>query len=419
MMAGQAEASLSPGAGQKSSILRNRNFRRVFAASAVSTLGTPMTALAIPLTALGLLDANAAQMGLLGTLTTISFMLFGLPAGVLVDRVSRRTLMVVADFGRALVLLSIPVAWLLDGLTLTQMYAVAFVNGTLTLFFSVSSQSFLPSIVPPARLAEANAVLSSFREGNGIAGSALAGLLIQLVTAPVVIVLDALSYLWSGTVIALIGRTPEPVAEKQRMTSGIMSGLRYVFTHEMLRPIAVSGAVSNVGALMTLTLMPILYQRVLALPAGALGLFMATGGAGALLGSYTGHRLARRVGEGRVLWMFGLVIMPFAVLVASAGRGPWQWISMAAWLVVCYQSGMYNVLLVSFRQRITPGDLLGRMNATMRFTLTGATALGAALAGTIGQLAGVREALYVAAAITATAWIPYFLSPMRHLRRLP
>lgn len=419
MTAGEAKAPVSPDAGQKTSIFQNRNFRRIFAASAVSTLGTPMTSLALPLAALGLLDATPAQVGLLGTLTTISFMLFGLPAGVLVDRMSRRAMMIVADFGRALVLLSIPIAWLLDALTLTQMYAVAFISGTLALFFSVSSQSFLPSVVPPARLAEANSVLASFREGNAIAGSALAGVLIQLITAPLVILLDALSYLWSGTVIALIGRVPEPVVGKQRMTSGIMSGLRYVFTHTMLRPIAISGAISNVGALMTLTLMPILFQRTLALPAGALGLFMAAGGAGALLGSYTGHRLSERIGEGRVLWVFGLASVPFAVLVATADRGPWQWISLTSWLVVCYQSGMFNVLLISFRQRVTPGELLGRMNATMRFTLTGATSLGAALGGTIGQLAGVRNALYVAAAVTAVSWIPYYFSPMRHLRRLP
>ncbi|MFI7635452.1 MFS transporter [Nonomuraea sp. NPDC049400] len=409
----------APSAPSKTSIFKNRNFRKVFAASAVSTLGTQLSALAIPLTAVGALDATPAQVGLLGALSMISFLLFGLPAGVLVDRASRRRIMIAADFGRVLVLASIPVAALLGALTLPQLYVVAFVTGTLTLLFTVASQSFLPSIVPPERLNEANANLASFREGNAIAGPVLAGLLIQLVTAPLVILLDVLSYLWSGVVIFSIRRVPEPVAAKQSMTRSILDGVRYVFAHELLRPIAAAGALSNLAALVTLTMMPIYYERVLGLPTGMLGLFMGGGGVGLLLGAYTGRWLARWIGEGRVLWVFGTAIVPFAFLVPGAAPGAWQWIATGAWLVVCYQSGMTNVLLISFRQRITPGEMLGRMNAVMRFTLTGAAALGAALGGAIGEFAGVRSALYVGAALTGLVWIPYFFSPMRHLRRLP
>jgi predicted MFS family arabinose efflux permease len=148
-------------------------------------------------------------------------------------------------------------------------------------------------------------------------------------------------------------------------------------------------------------------------------LFFAFGGVGMLLGSLTANRLARRFGHGRVLCMTGLAATPFGLLVPLVARGPWLWVAMCSWLVLTSRIGMNNVILVSLRQHSTPDRLLSRMNATMRFLMTGVLAIGAALAGAIGQYAGIRTALWIAAAGLAFVWVPLVFSPLRRMRNLP
>jgi predicted MFS family arabinose efflux permease len=138
-----------------------------------------------------------------------------------------------------------------------------------------------------------------------------------------------------------------------------------------------------------------------------------------LLGSFTANRLADRFGHGPVLWVIGLAVTPFGLLVPLIARGPWLWVAMCSWLVLTYRIGVNNVILVSFRQRVTPNRLLSRMNATMRFLMTGVLAVGAALAGAIGQYAGIRTALWVSAVGLAFAWVPLFFSPLRWMPNLP
>ncbi|MFD4658702.1 MFS transporter [Kitasatospora sp. NPDC058444] len=418
-IAGGAERE--SGAAGEPSIFGNRNFRRLFTANTVSLYGSQVSYLAVPLTAVTVLDASPAQVGLLGVLSTVSFLLVGLPAGVWVDRMPRRPIMFTADFGRALLLGSIPVAWLLGALTLTQLYVVVFVSGTLTVFSDISAQSFLPSIVQRERLLQANGYIGSVRESSGVAGPSLGGLLLQLMAAPVAVVVDAFGFLLSGLLISRIDRVDEShtVAEKKALYRGIWDGVRFVFSHPLLRPIATAGAITNFSLQMVTIMLPLLFEQVLHLSAWRLGLYLAVGGIGSLIGAYTGPRLAERVGQGRVLWLAGLVTAPFAGLVPLIGDGAMYWVSAVCWLVVTYRMGMNSVVLVSFRQRVTPNELLGRMNATMRFALTGATALGAGASGLVGQFFGVRASLYVGAVGLAVAWLPYVFSPLRRMRTLP
>ncbi|MGW3232689.1 MFS transporter [Kitasatospora sp. NPDC001095] len=404
------------------SIFRNGNFRRLFAANSVSLYGSQVSYLAVPLTAVTALDASAAQVGLLGVLSTVSFLLIGLPAGVWVDRMPRRPIMFTADFGRALLLGSIPVAWLFDALTLTQLYLVVFVSGTLTVFSDISAQSFLPSIVPRERLLQANGYIGSVRESSGVAGPSLSGLLLQLMAAPAAVLVDALGFLLSGILISRIERVDEShagAAEKKALYRGIWEGVRFVFSHPLLRPIAMAGAITNFSLQMVTIMLPLLFEHTLHFSAWRLGLYLAVGGVGSLIGAYTGPRLAERVGQGSVLWLAGLVTAPFACLVPLVDGGAVYWVSAVCWLVVTYRMGMNSVVLVSFRQRVTPNDLLGRMNATMRFALTGATALGAGASGLVGEFFGVRASLYVGAVGLAVAWLPYVFSPLRRMKTLP
>ncbi|MFF4489542.1 MFS transporter [Streptomyces sp. NPDC001544] len=409
------------GAAGEPSVLKDGNFRRLFAAQSVSMFGTQISYLALPLTAVTALDASPAQVGLLGVLSTVSFLLIGLPAGVWVDRMRRRPIMFTADFGRALLLGSVPVAWLLDALTLTQLYLVVFVSGTLTVFSDISAQSFLPSIVRRESLLQANGYIGSVRESAGVAGPSLGGLLLQVVAAPGAVVVDALGFLFSGILISRIERVDEShaLSEKKVLYRGVWEGVRFVFSHALLRPIAMAGAITNFSLQMVMIMLPLLFEQKLHLSAWKLGLYLAVGGIGSLIGAYTGPRLAERVGQGRVLWLTGLVTAPFVCLVPLIGEGAMYWVSAVCWLVVTYRMGMNSVVLVSFRQRVTPNDLLGRMNATMRFALTGATALGAGTSGLVGEVFGVRVSLYVGAVGLAVAWLPYVFSPLRRMRTLP
>ena len=403
------------------SLLHQPHFRLMFAAAAASKIGMQVSYLAVPLVAVLALQASPGRVGLLATLSTAAFLLIGLPAGALIDRVRRRGVMIAADIARAAVFASIPIAWWMDALTLGQLYVVVFLGGVATVFFDVANLSYLPHVVGRNRLVDANSALHSFDAVINIAGRSGAGYLVQLVTAPVEMAVTATGYLVSGGFLAAIRRRePKPTPTPGRKLSRqITEGLRFVVAHQVLRPIALAGATTNFGMQITITMLPVLFVAELGLPEGALGLFFAAGGCGALLGALTARRLGQWLGQGRVVWILGLAVAPAGFLIPFLDRGPWLVLSGVGWRLVAYKAGVDNVLLVSFRQRVTPDRLLGRQNATMRFLLTGALALGAALAGLTGQVAGVRAALWLGAAFLALVWVPLFLSPMRRVRDLP
>lgn len=400
------------------SLLRNQAFRNVFAAAAVSTWGTQISFVAVPLVAVLALNATPNQVGLIGVLKTVAFLLVGLPAGAWLDRMRKRRVMVTADLARALLLASVPLAWWLGVLTLWQLYAVVLFAGLATVFFDVAALSYLPSVVGRGRLVDANSKLHSWDAAASVAGPSAAGFLVQLTAAPVAVAIDAASFLWSALFLGRI-RKEEPVPERvaeRRLLKDIREGVRFVFGHPLLRPIAVVGASTNLFIQIAIITMPLLFARVLHLSAGALGLFFTFGGVGIFLGSLTAKRLAERLGQGRALWIVGLAATPFGFLVPLVDRGPWQWIAMFSWLVLTYRIGMNNVILVSVRQKVTPDRLLSRMNATMRFLMTGVLTIGAAVAGFVGQYAGIRTALWVAAIGLALVWIPVVFSPLRTMR---
>ncbi|NDL58525.1 MFS transporter [Phytoactinopolyspora mesophila] len=402
-------------------LLRHAEFRLLFAATAVSKLGVQVGYLAIPLVAVSALDASPGQVGLLAALSTVAFLLIGLPAGAWIDRMRRRGVMVAADVVRAALLGSVPMAWAVDALTLTQLYVVVFLAGFATVFFDVAGLSYVPHVVGRKRLVEANSALHSFDAIANIAGRSGAGYLIQWVTAPVALLVTAGGYLISGLCLSGIRRRePEaPRPGERRLWPQIREGLGFVLRHRILRPAALAGAATNLGMQLSLTMLPVVMIAGLALPESRLGLFLAAGGVGALVGALTAKRLGGVLGMGRMLWVLGLVVAPAAFLVPMLDRGAGFWLAMAGWGIVAFKIGVDNVVLVSFRQRVTPDGLLGRQNATMRFLLTGALAVGAALAGVVGELVSARAALWTGTVILALAWIPLFFSPIRNLRTLP
>ncbi|WP_331766910.1 MFS transporter [Embleya sp. NBC_00896] len=410
---------------------RVRDFRALFAATALSDLGTNIGYVAIPLIALEALDASPGQVGALAALGTVAFLLIGLPAGAWVDRMRRRRVLIVADLVRAALIVSIPVAWWLDVLTLPQLYAVVLLNGCATVFFDVGSQSFLPQLVGRDALLPANSVMVSLMATTNIAGRGAGGFLIQLVAAPAALVCTAVGYLASGLGLTRIrahggSATPAvpaapavPVAPERRLRAEIGEGLRHVTHSRELRALALTAACMNLGSQLVNTMIPVVIVRELDLSEGTLGLYFAVGGLGILAGARSARPLARRLGIGRTFGLLGPCLAPAALLIPLLDRGPWLWVAGVGWFLATAKVGTDNVLAVSLRQRLTPDALLGRMNATFRFVLTGASAVGAVLAALIGQFVGVHASIWAGAVCMTIAFLPVFCSPIRKLRELP
>ncbi|MEU5024502.1 MFS transporter [Streptomyces milbemycinicus] len=402
---------------------RLRDFRTLFTATALSQLGTNIGYVAIPLIAVSALDASPGQVGLLATLSTAAFLVIGLPAGAWVDRLRHGRVLIAADLTRAVLFASVPVAWALDALTLHQLYAVVLLNGGATVFFDVASQSFLPQLVDRDGLVRANAAVVGLQAAGNVAGRGAGGALVQLLTAPLAVVGVGVCYLASALRLIGIRRTSTPPADPgqrpARLGAQIAEGLRHVLRDRELRALALTASLTNLGSQLINTLLPVLFTRELGLSAGVLGAYWAVGGVGIFLGARCARTAARRLGYGRALSLVGVCLAPAALLVPLIGRGPWIWAAGAGWLLATFKIGLDNVLGVSLRQRLTPDPLLGRMNATFRFMLTGAIAIGSAAAGLIGQFAGVRPALWVGGCLLALAFLPVFLSPVRTRRELP
>ncbi len=407
------------------SLWRHPDFMKLWTAETISQLGTQVTLLALPLTAILILKASPFQVGLLGTVEFLPFILVGLPAGVWVDRLRRKPILIAGDLGRVAALASIPIAYELGVLHIGQLYVVAFVTGVLTVFFDVAYQSYLPSLVERDQIVDGNAKLEISRSGAQLAGPGMAGALIEILKAPVAILADAISFLGSAIFVFLI-RKPEPPVErhstdgsKPKMRSEILVGLRYVWRHPLLRPIAFCTATSNFFGYIAQAVLLIFVVRQLGLSAGEVGLAFSIGNIGFLLGAFVSGRVARIVGLGRTIvgsaMTFGLAFLPVP-LATSDSIFP---ILVLTMLIGGFANVLYNVNQVSLRQSITAERMQGRMNATMRFMVWGTIPLGSFVGGVLGGVIGLRPTLWVAAIGTLLAFVPPFLSPVRKLERIP
>lgn len=397
----------------------NRDFRLLFTATAVSRLGTSVGYVATPLIAVTALDATPGEVGLLATLSTVAFLVIGLPAGAWTDRLRRRPVLVAADVARAVVLVSVPVAWWLGVLHMGQLYAVVLLCGVGTVFFDVASQSYVPQVVGRSALLAANTRLVSVDAANDIAGRGVAGYLVALLTAPVAVLVDAVSYLVSAWfVLRVRHREPAPARTESRLWHDMTEGVTFVAGHPVLRAIAMSGALVNLGIVLIVTMLPVVLVDEMGVSPAVLGLFLASGGVGTLLGSLVARRLAGVVGAGRLSVLGALLAAPCGFGMPFVAEGPRLWLAGAGWLVVTAVVGANNVILVSFRQSVTPDRLLGRMTASFRFLLMGTLAVGAAAAGTIGEAVSPRAALAAGALAIALVWVPILASPLRKTREL-
>ncbi len=406
----------------KGSLLRHRDFRLLWGGETVSELGSQVSLLAIPLLAVKTLHATTFEMGLLTAASTAAFLIVGLPAGVWVDRVRRRRLMIGADLGRVLALGSIPIAYAVGGLTLVQLFVVTLASGILTVFFDVAYQSYLPALVGRGHLVEGNAKLTGSAQVAAVAGPSVAGGLVQAIGSSAAVALDSASFLISAVAVGAI-RAPEPkptVPESghPRLVHGIGEGLRFVFGNALLRAIAATTATSNLFTGIAAAVEIVFLVRQVHASPGVIGLLFALGGIGGVAGAFAAGPIARRVGGARAT-IIGIAGSAGALLIPLTMPGAGLFYFGFGLLMVSFSATVYNVNQVSFRQRLCPDRLLGRMNATMRFVVWGVLPIGALIGGVLGAVFGLRTTLWIGALGQTLAGIWLLASPMRHLRDFP
>jgi MFS family permease len=403
------------------SLWRHRDFRLLWAGDTISQFGASISMVAIPLLAATVLAATPFQMGVLTAAENAAFLLIGLPAGVWVDRMRRRGLMMTADFGRAVLLATIPIAWWLGILTLAHVIVAVLLVGVLTVFFDVSYQSYLPSLVGRDKLVEGNSKLQASQSVAIVSGPALAGWLVQLMSAAGAVVLNAAGFLWSLLCLSRI-RTREPEPEKvadSTLRRDIAEGLRFVLGNRLLRAITFCTGTSNFFSNMNTAVGVIFLVREIGVPAGGIGLIFTGFGIGGILGALSGTWWQRWFGQARTIWLSLLITQPFLLLLPLTEAG---WRVSLYWIggvVYGYGAVVYNVAQVSFRQAICPDRLLGRMNASIRFLVWGTIPLGGLTGGALAEWIGARGTLWVAGVggIVAVLWVLF--SPLRGLRDIP
>jgi MFS family permease len=405
---------------------RHADFVKLWASQTVSLIGSQITFLALPLTAVLVLDATPAQMGFLTAAGAIPSLLVGLFVGVWVDRCRRLPILIAADLGRVVLLLVIPIAAILGVLRIEYLYIVAFLAGTLELFFDLAHRSFLPSLVEREQLVEGNSKLEMSRSVAEILGPGLAGGLVQLVTAPIAMAVDAISFLVSALFLGWV-RAPEPAPrppdQRQNIWREIGKGLKLVFNNRLLR--AITGCIGTISLFNSvLEAVFVLYvTRELGIGPGLLGLAFASGSVGFLLGTLLPGWVTRRFGLGPgiigALLLVGLSDLLIPLVDGSMAVVVIMVVLMLAQFFFGLGFVIFNTGQVSLRQAVTPDDLQGRMNATVSLIDWGVVPLGGLLGGGLGQVIGLRSALLLAALgeILAVLWL--LLSPMRSLREQP
>lgn len=412
--------SVAPG-----SLWRHHDFRQLWIGNTISQLGTPLTGLAIPVIAVELLSASEREMGVLVALETTAFLLIGLPAGAWVDRWRKKRVLVAADAVRALLLASLPVSWAMDALTVAQLYLVTAAIGVATVFFDIAYQSYLPVLVPAEHVVEGNAKLEASRSVAEVAGPALGGGLLKVMNAVTLVGVDALTYLASALYVSRIRLAERPPAAEQRrrLRTEIAEGLGFVLGHRLLRRIVACTSLSNFFGAMTAALLALFVLRDLGLDAAVLGLLFSASAVGGLVGALITQRLTRVMGEGRTIPVSALAAVPFLALTPLTA-----WLApvvppivtltvsgAATWLTFV----VYNITQVSFRQRVCPPPLLGRMNASVRFIVWGTQPLGALAGGFLGEFIGVVPTMWIAVGGGLVATAPVVFSPLMRMRTMP
>jgi MFS family permease len=403
---------------------RNPEFVKLWGSLTITAFGAQITNLALPLTAAVLLHATPWQMGVLVALETLPFALVSLHAGVLIDRVRKLPIVIAADIGRGVALLAIPVAAFTDSLSIEILYAVGFFCGVQNVVGGAAYQVLLAQMAGRNRLVEANAKVALGETSSALVGPGLAGGLIQLVTAPFAIILDALTFFASALMLRRI-RIPRDIPDpgpRPSVTTEIHEGLKLVWNNRTLQALAWLAGLWQILHHMQIAVLILFATRELGLSAGAIGLTYVFGGLGCVLASAFAQRLSARFGVGPII-VHGLALTALGWQAFGLISGP-VWLATlvlgCAMLMFDFGAVLYGINYLALRQAITPDRLLGRMTATMRFLTVAAAPLGSLAGGALATAIGLRSTLLtigvlgILLVVGAVLW-----SPVRRHREMP
>jgi MFS family permease len=404
-------------------LLRGADFRNLWLGQTVSLFGDQVTLIALPLAAVLVLHATAAEMGYLTAAELIPHLLFSLPAGAWLERVERRRwLMIAADVARAGLLASIPIAYAFDALTFAQLYAVAFLAGTLAVVFDISYMTLYVAVTKREDYVDANALLNGSRAFSYVAGPSVGGILVQILSAPATLLVDAFSYIGSAVFLGRI-RAKEPPLEPEEggMFAQVKEGMRFIFRHSILRPSLISVATLNFFNFIFAALFILYATRELHVRAGALGLVLGAGAVGGLLGATLTGRLTRRIGVGPA-FVLGMVLFPAPLLLVPLAGGPKAVVLgmlFAAEFLSALGVMILDITAGAIITAFTPHRLRSRATGALRFVNFGVRPLGALAGGALGSAFGLRPTLWFAAAAGVLGVLWLVPSPVPRLLRLP
>lgn len=407
------------------SLLLDRNFTTFWTGQTMSQLGAQLGQLAFPVLAVAMLQATEFEVGVLNAAGLAAFLVVGLPVGAWVDRWLKRRTMIVANIVRTAAMTAVPLLWWGGLLEVWHLYVVAAIVGTATVFFDVSYQSYVPVLVSAGKVGQANSKLEATAQIARIGGPAAGGLLLTVVTAPVLFIGEAAGYLLSALFLA---RTRDhevaaPAADRRPLGVEIKEGLSFVIRHPLISRIAACTGAMNFCGMLIFTMMPVLILRNLGLGPQGMGLIMAAGAAGGLLGAIAAPRLAAWAGEGTVIPVCAIVSAMFLIPVPVAAMIAQPGISLALLLLSEFGFGfvilVYNIMQLSMRQRVCPPRLLGRMNASIRFVVWGVMPLAALASGLLSERFGLVPVIWIGTAGSFLAAAPVLFSPLLGMRKLP
>lgn len=403
------------------SLWRSPEFLKLWAGQTISEIGTRVSREGIPLTAVLALHASPAQMGWLVGVGGISALIAGPVAGAMADRMRRKPLMIAADLGRALVLACIPLAHFQGWLTIGVLLGVAAISGALSVLFDVAYPTFVPTLVEPDQLLEANSNLALTMSVAEVTGPALTGLLVKLISAPVAILVDAASFVVSALSIAWIARPeppPVPSSAAQSWWSEATEGISFVFAHPLLRPLAMRTATASLAWGFFATLYVYYAIEVLRMSTIALGIVITLGGIGNLAGALLARRIGTRYPVGKVLIAAALWQGVTSFLIPLASEPGWFSVAClgAAQLFGDVAFPIFNINELTLRQKAAPPHMLGRVNACLQLLFKGLFPFGAVLGGALAASMGSRATMLLSSfgILASTLWLIF--SPVRHLR---
>lgn len=395
----------------RSALLNNKNFRYLWAGDAFGQFGAQLAGFVLPIFAVQYLNASEWEMGLLNAAEQAAFLVIGLPVGAWVDRMRKRRVLIVADVIRSIVLAVLVAITVTGHASIPVLIAVALAISVCNTFFDVAYQSFVPAVTGPEHLLEGNSKLEATHSVMYIVGPAIGGLLIRFISPVTVLAATIGTYLISALTIGRIAQTEvlAPKEERRPLATEIKEGLAWVLHHKVLRRIVATTAMSNFFNAMASAVILIFLLRELAIPTQWYGIIIAVSGTGGLLGAVVADRIGVRVGIMKVIPLSAIVWGVAEFLTPLAGFLPLVTAVIAVTLsmfVTNFCTLIYNIAQVTYRQRECPPELLGRMNASVRFIVWGVGPIGALVGGLVGSQLGSWPTLWIASALGLLACIP-------------